>query len=145
MRTVRRVTMTDKNTVGPIAVKALRNSFIFGLIGFVICSLFSFSLALGFVVGFLIGIANLFLLYSAAMKSMILSPEQAKRKMLTSYPFRFLITLVLMGYMVWSAKMSPVTLLAGYIVTLMSMVGTAIYMSFKDKDFEPQIEPIEEM
>jgi hypothetical protein len=37
-----------------------------------------------------------------------------------------------MGFMVWSAAISPLTLLAGFILTLMSMVITVIYMSYKE-------------
>jgi hypothetical protein len=122
----------DKNSIGLIAVKALRNSFIFGFIGYIICSFFSFHLALGFAVGFFIGIANLFMLYTSVLKCILLSPDRAKRKMMLSYPIRFIMTMLMMGYMVWSAAMSPVTLLAGFIVTLMSMVITVIYMSYRD-------------
>ncbi|MBE9531550.1 MAG: ATP synthase subunit I [Proteobacteria bacterium] len=133
----------DKNTVGHIALKALRNSFFAGFAGLIICSFFDYYIALGFIVGFFIGIANLFMLYNSVRKCLILTPEQAKRKMLVSYPVRLILTFCLMGYMVWSAKMSPVTLLAGYIVTLMSMVLTAIYMSYRD--VEPVNMPLEDI
>ncbi len=124
----------ENNSVGRIAVKALRNSLIAGFIGLVICSFFDFAFALGFIAGFFIGIANLFMLYRSVLKCVLLSPDQAKRQMLISYPVRFITTMLFMGYMVWSAAMSPLTLLAGFIVTLMSMVITVIYMSYKDVD-----------
>jgi hypothetical protein len=133
----------ENNTVGHIAVKALRNSFFAGFGGLVICSFFDLYIALGFIVGFFIGIGNLFMLYNSVRKCIILSPEDAKRKMLISYPIRLILTLSLMGYMVWSTQMSPLTLLAGYIVTLMSMVITAAYISYKEVD--PASLPLEDI
>ncbi len=119
----------NRNSVSQIALKALRNSFFVGIPILIACSFVDFSFALGFIVGFFIGIANLFMLYSAVLKGIMLSPEKAKRHMMISYPLRFLVTTPLMGYMVWSAVMSPLTLLVGFIVTLMTMIVTVIYMS----------------
>lgn len=136
----------ENNSVGQIAVKALRNSFFAGFAGLVICSFFDYSIALGFITGFFIGIANLFLLYTSVRKSILLTPERAKRQMLISYPIRFILTMSMMGYMVWSTAVSPLTLLAGYIVTLMSMVLTAIYISYRDyRDEEPTTLSLEDI
>lgn len=126
----------DKVSITQIAQKALRNTIIVGFFGLAICSFVDFTYLLGFIAGFLIGIANLFLLYRSVQKCVLLSPDKAKRYMLIAYPIRFVATMSFMGYMVWSAAISPLTLLAGFIVTLMSMVITVIYMSYKD------IEPV---
>ena len=135
--------MMNKNSVSQIALKALRNSFFVGIPVLIVCSFFNFSLALGFIVGFLIGIANLFMLYNSVLKGVLLSPERAKRHMMISYPLRFIVTAVLMGYMVWSAAMSPLTLLAGFIVTLMTMIITVIYMSRGEID--PYLLPLRDI
>ncbi len=119
----------NRHSVQQIALKSLRNSFFVGAPVLIICAFVDFSFALGFIVGFFIGIANLFMLYSSVLKGIMLSPDKAKRHMMVSYPLRFLVTTLFMGYMVWSAFMSPLTLLAGFIVTLMTMIVTVIYMS----------------
>lgn len=128
--------MMNRVSTTEIAQKALRNTIIMGLTGLAICSFVDFTYLLGFIAGLFIGIANLFMLYSSVQKCVLLSPDKAKRHMLISYPVRFIATMSFMGYMVWSAAISPLTLLAGFIVTLMSMVITVIYMSYRD------IEPV---
>lgn len=122
----------DKVSTTQIAQKALRNTLIIGFFGFAICSFVDSTYLLGFIAGFLIGIANLFLLYRSVQRCVHLSPDKAKRYMLISYPVRYIMTMTFMGFMVWSAAISPLTLLAGFILTLMSMVITVIYMSYKE-------------
>ena len=90
-------TEMDKNSVSQIAQKALRNSFYVGIPILIACSFVDFSFALGFIVGFFIGIANLFMLYSSVIKGIMLSPDKAKRHMMISYPLRFLSDYVSYG------------------------------------------------
>ena len=124
----------NSNSVPQIALKALRNIFFVGVPGLIICAFVDLYLALGFMAGLLICIANLFMLYSAVLKVIMLSPDKARRNMMIYYPLRFSITVILMGYMVWSAAVSPLTLLLGFIVTLMTAVITTIYMLWGDID-----------
>jgi hypothetical protein len=124
----------NSNSVPQIALKALRNIFFVGVPGLILCAFVDLYLALGFMAGLLICIANLYMLYGSVLKAVMLSPVKARRNMMIYYPLRFSITVILMGYMVWSAAVSPLTLLLGFIVTLMTAVITTIYMLWGDID-----------
>ena len=119
-----------------------KNSVIMGLAGAFFCHLLSggeplaselWSKAmLGYAFGFAVGSMNLVLLIVAVIKGIRLGAEDAAQFVSRRFPFRYLLTALFTGLVLWKVPVNPVAFVAGISVTLFATIGTFIYLSRGD-------------
>lgn len=123
-----------KATTKDMAKRAALNCLIMGLVGASLSLLVSKSAFISFTIGFAVGSLNLYLLIKTAYKGVTLHPDNAASYVARRYPGRFLLTAALIATVLWKLPVDPLPFVGGLTVTLVSLIGTLIYMGLTDDE-----------
>ncbi|MBI5889023.1 MAG: ATP synthase subunit I [Deltaproteobacteria bacterium] len=98
-----------------------------GIGGTAIALLMKNSIAIGFAVGYIIGVINALWLFRTAAKGVTLKPVKAGRHVAFHYYLRFFTTAAALGMLIYFRLLSPWSPVAGLSAALLVSAGVMIY------------------
>lgn len=87
------------------------------------------SIAIGFAVGYIIGVINALWLFRTAAKGITLKPVKAGRHVAVHYYLRFFATAAVLSVLIYFRLLSPWSPVAGLSAALLASAGAMIYSS----------------
>lgn len=87
------------------------------------------SIAIGFAVGYIIGVINALWLFRTAAKGITLKPVKAGRHVAFHYYLRFFATAAALSVLIYFRLLSPWSPVAGLSAALLASAGAMIYSS----------------